>query len=60
MNVDEELLKKAADFTGVHETSQLIESALQAFIEKRAYRLGIELGGSDPEASLDPVEDAAS
>ncbi len=59
LDIDEALMKKAVEFTGVQNTKQLVEDALQALIEKRAYRLGVELGGNDPEASLGTDQQAA-
>ncbi len=56
LDINEELMKKAADFTGVHDTRQLMNDALVALIEKRAYKLGMELGGSDPTARLRPED----
>ena len=52
LEINEALMQKAADFTGVQDQKQLIEDALQALIEKRAYKMAAELGGSDPDATL--------
>ena len=60
VDINEELMKKAADFVGVHDTRQLINDALVALIEKRAYKMAYDLGGSDPTASLRPEDRPAA
>jgi Arc/MetJ family transcription regulator len=46
--LDDELLAKAQDFTGVREKSTLIREALKALIERESARRLAALGGSEP------------
>ncbi|HEX4042079.1 MAG TPA: type II toxin-antitoxin system VapB family antitoxin [Xanthobacteraceae bacterium] len=47
--LDDELLAKAQEFTGVKEKSALIREALKALIEREAARRLARLGGSAPD-----------
>ena len=49
--LDDELLAKAQDFTGIKEKSALVREALKALIEREAAHRLARLGGSDPNAS---------
>ena len=53
MDIDQELLKKAAQILGEKEKSRLIQMALEALIERESARHLARLGGSEPE--LRPV-----
>ena len=47
--LDDELLAKALDYTGLRETSALIREALKALIERESARRLARLGGSAPD-----------
>jgi Arc/MetJ family transcription regulator len=49
--LDDELVAKAQDFTGLTEKSALIREALKALIEREAARRLARLGGSEPRLS---------
>ena len=46
----EDVLKKAAELTGIREKTALIHAGLQALIEKKALERLAALGGSDSKA----------
>lgn len=50
LNIDDELLKRAARLTGVSEKTALVRMGLQALIEREAALRLADLGGTDPEA----------
>jgi Arc/MetJ family transcription regulator len=54
VTLDDELMAKAADYTGITERSALLREALQALIAREAARRIIALGGSDPTAKAAP------
>jgi Arc/MetJ family transcription regulator len=54
MVLDDDLLTKAREFTGIQEKSALIREALRALIERESARRLIRLGGSSPKASAAP------
>ena len=54
VTLDEELLAKAAEYTGISERSALLREALQALVSREAARRMIALGGSDPTAWAAP------
>lgn len=54
INLDDELLAKATEATGVTERSALIHDGLRALIAREAARALIALGGSDPDAKAPP------
>lgn len=47
--LDDELLAKAQEFTGVKEKSALVREALKALVEREAARRLARLGGSAPD-----------
>lgn len=47
--LDDELLAKAADFTGLKEKSALVREALRALIERESARRLARLGGTEPQ-----------
>ncbi|MGB5085428.1 MAG: type II toxin-antitoxin system VapB family antitoxin [Methylocystis silviterrae] len=47
--LDDELVAKAQDFTGLTEKSLLIREALKALIERESARRLARLGGSEPQ-----------
>jgi Arc/MetJ family transcription regulator len=54
MALDDELLLKAQDFTGLTEKTALVREALKALIEREAARRLARLGGSEPELAAPP------
>lgn len=54
LNLDDDLMAKAAELTGIEEKPALIREALKALIAREAARRLALLGGSDPEAAAVP------
>ncbi|MEQ1953553.1 type II toxin-antitoxin system VapB family antitoxin [Mesorhizobium sp. CN2-181] len=54
LTIDDELLAKAEQFTGIKERSVLVREALNALVQREAARRLALLGGSDPEAEAPP------
>lgn len=54
MALDDELVRKAREFTGVEEKAALIREALKALIERESARRLAALGGTMPEAKKVP------
>jgi len=54
VTLDDELMEKAAQYTGITERSALIQKALQTLVQVEAGRRLTALGGSDPNATLAP------
>jgi Arc/MetJ family transcription regulator len=52
--LDDELLAKAKDYTGLTERSALLREALKALIEREAARRLARLAGSQPDLSSVP------
>lgn len=48
--IKDEILKKAADLTGIREKTALLHAGLEALIEKESRERLARLGGSDPKA----------
>jgi Arc/MetJ family transcription regulator len=53
LNIDEDLLQRAAVLTGVREKTSLVRLGLEALIAKESARRLAELGGS--EKRLEPI-----
>ena len=51
--IDDDLLAKAQEYTGLQEKSALIREALKALVEREAGRRLARLGGTEPQ--LRPV-----
>ncbi len=47
--MDDDLLSKAEEYTGLHEKSALVREALKALIERESARRLARLGGSEPD-----------
>jgi hypothetical protein len=47
--IKDEILKKAADLTGIREKTALLHAGLEALIEKKARERLAALGGSAPD-----------
>jgi Arc/MetJ family transcription regulator len=54
VNLDDELLSTAEQYTGIREKTALVNVALKSLIEREAARRLILLGGSDPKAKAAP------
>lgn len=54
INIDDELLADAAEFTGITEKTALIRFALQELVARHAARQLAAMGGSDPDATAGP------
>jgi hypothetical protein len=54
VTLDESLLDRAADLTGVRERGMLLREALQALIERESARRLARLGGTEPDLTLAP------
>jgi Arc/MetJ family transcription regulator len=52
--LDDELLAKAEEYTGIREKSALIRAALRALVEREAARRLARLGGSEPDLAVIP------
>ncbi len=52
--LDDDLLAKAREYTGLTETPALLRAALKALIEREAARRLVLLGGSDPMIGKPP------
>ncbi len=50
LNIDDEMLKKAAELTGVREKTALVGLGLEALIARQSARRLAALGGSEPKA----------
>ena len=63
ITLDDELVAKAKDFSGIQETSALLQQALKQMVEIEASRRLARMGGSSPELKpvprrrSDPVDD---
>ena len=49
--IKDEILKKAAELSGIRQKTALIHAGLEALIEKKARERLAALGGSDPNAT---------
>ena len=54
ISLDDELVLKAQDYTGIEEKAALIREALKALIEREASRRLARLGGTLPDLDLPP------
>lgn len=54
VTIDDELLAKAAELTGVHENVALLRQGLQTLIRVESARRLAALGGTDPKAKAAP------
>jgi Arc/MetJ family transcription regulator len=52
--IDDEILARAQELTGIHEKSRLILEALNALIQRESARRLARLGGSAPEIGPSP------
>ena len=54
VNLDDKLLEKAHQLSGIDERSALLREALKALIQREAARRLARLGGTQPEVELPP------
>ena len=54
VNLDEEIVVKAAKLTGIEERSALVREAMETLVRIENGRLLAALGGSDPQAQAAP------
>ena len=54
VTLDDELMAKAADYTGIKERSVLINTAISALVQREAARRLARLGGSQPDFEPGP------
>lgn len=54
VNLDDRLLQRASELTGIRERSALLREALTALIEREAANRLAALGGSEPGLELPP------
>ena len=50
LNIDDELLERARELTGITEKTALVREGLQSLIQRAAAKRLAALGGSDPGA----------
>ena len=53
LNIDDELLAKASEYSGISEVEVLVNQGLKAIVEREAARRLAKLGGSEPQ--LKPI-----
>ena len=53
-NLDDDLIARATEVTGIRERSQLVHDGLRALISREAARRLIALGGSEPNLVAPP------
>ena len=53
VNIDDELLAKAMELTGISERTALVRAGLQALVERESSRRLARLGGTQPQ--LKPI-----
>jgi Arc/MetJ family transcription regulator len=54
INLDDELLAKAEEYTGIHEKSALVREALTSLVQREAARRLAKLGGTMPNLEYIP------
>jgi len=54
VTVDDDLVQRASELTGIHERSALVRSGLEALVRVESARRLAALGGTDPGASAAP------
>ena len=54
ITLDDELLAKAQDYTGIAEKSLLVNAALKALVEREAARRLARMGGTAPNLKAPP------
>jgi Arc/MetJ family transcription regulator len=59
LNIDDELLAKASELTGLSEKTALLRESLKALIERESSRRLAALGGSEPLLTSIPRRQSA-
>lgn len=54
VTIDDELMQKAEEYTGIKERATLIRMGLTALVQREAAQRLALLGGSDPDAQVPP------
>jgi Arc/MetJ family transcription regulator len=54
VDLDDQLVKTATEYSGIKKKTALLEEALRQMIRREASRRLIALGGSDPDAKIAP------
>lgn len=54
LNIDDELLKTAAQLTGMKKKTAIVHAGLELLIQRAAAKRLAALGGSDPDAKAPP------
>jgi Arc/MetJ family transcription regulator len=54
ITLDDELLAKAQEYTGLKEKSAVVREALKALVEREAARRLALLGGTEPDLAVPP------
>ena len=54
ITIDRDMLTKAQDYTGLRDTSALVDEALRALVERESSRALAKLGGSQPDLVAPP------
>ena len=54
VTLDDALVARASELTGVKETSALVRAGLEALVQRESSRRLAALGGSDPDAAAGP------
>ncbi len=54
INLDDDLIKKAQEYTGLEEKTALVRLALQALVQREAARRMANLGGAQPGFEAGP------
>jgi len=49
LNIDDDLLQRAQQLTGINEKTAIVRSGLEALIARESARRLAKLGGTDPE-----------
>ena len=60
VTLDDETLARAAELTGITETSALVRAGLESLVRLESAKRLAALGGSDPRASAAPRRRTAS
>lgn len=54
LNIDDELLQRAARLTGITEKTALVREGLHALIQRESARRLAKLGGTEPQSAAIP------
>jgi len=54
LNINDELIAKLRELTGIHEKTKLVHMGLQALLERESSKRLAALGGSAPDLEIAP------